>query len=287
MLKEELDNFFIYLAKEKGFTRNTLAAYRNDIGQFGDFIVAVSAPQDSPVPKKLNLTARLISDYRQKLIEKRYRAATLARKMAATKCFIKFLFRSDKLPEEMEKSLAVSHVPRHTPKPLSISEIKRLLAEPAKQSSAEAKRDKAMLELLYATGLQASELMSLNLGDVDLKKGLVHCRGKRARNRSISIDASVTKVVKDYLDIARPELAKEAETALFVNIRGERLTRQGFWQILKQYGDKAGLDTQVTPRVLRHSFAVSKLRGGNDLHTLQKMLGHAYLTSTKVYEKVK
>lgn len=286
MLKEELDNFFNYLAKEKGFTRNTLAAYKNDISQFGDFVAARTA-QDSPVPKKPHLTARLISDYRQKLIEKKYRAATLARKIASIRCFIKFLSRSDKLPEDIEKSLAVSHAPRHTPKPLSISEIKLLLAEPAKQSSAEAKRDKAMLELLYATGLQASELMSLNVTDIDLRRNVVHCPGKNTRKRDIAIDPSVTKIIRDYLDIARPELAKETETALFVNIRGERLTRQGFWQILKEYGNKAGLGDKVTPRVLRHSFAVNRLRGGSDLPTLQKMLGHAYLTSTKIYEKVK
>jgi len=286
MLKEKVDSFLNHLAKEKGVSPNTVAAYRNDINQFAAFVIDKNAQADS-VPNWSNLTARLISDYRQELIDKKYRPATLARKIAATKSFIKFLFQRDKLPEDMEKSLIASHVTRSIPKPLSLPEVKRLLALPAKMVSPVAKRDRAMLELLYASGLQASELMSLNLGDVDLKRGIVHCRGKSTRNRSISIDASVTKVVKDYLDMARPELAKETETALFVNIRGERLTRQGFWQILKEYGGKAGLDIQVTPRVLRHSFAIHKHKSGVDLSEVQKMLGHAYLTSTKVYEKVK
>lgn len=285
-MKEDIENFIKYLAKDRKFSLNTVAAYKNDITQFNDFIVSQSAQAGSATSRP-TLTARLISDYRQKLVEKKYRAATLARKIAAIRSLVKFLFKTDKLPEEMEQSLTLSHVSRKIPKPLSTAEVKRLLAEPAKQSSPEAKRDRAMLELLYATGLQASELISLNVDDVDLRKNVVHCPGISTRKRDIAIDLPVTKVVKDYLDVARSELAKENETALFVNRRGERLTRQGFWQILKEYGEKAGIDTEVTPRILRHSFAVHKHRSGVDLSDVQKMLGHAYLTSTKVYEKVK
>lgn len=285
-MKEEIDSFLSYLAKEKGFSHNTVAAYKNDINQFAAFVTAESARVGS-VPNWSNLTARLVSDYRQELIEKRYRPTTLARKIAAIRCFLKFLLKVDKLPDEMEKGLALGYVGRILPKPLSISEVRRLLAEPAKRSSPEAKRDRAMMELLYATGLQVSELMSLNVADIDLKRGVVHCSGKSTRNRDIPIDASVTRVIKEYLDITRPELAKEGETALFVNRRGERLTRQGFWQILKEYGNKAGLSSKATPRALRHSFAAHKRKSGADLSSVQKMLGHAYLTTTKVYEKVK
>jgi integrase/recombinase XerD len=144
-----------------------------------------------------------------------------------------------------------------------------------------------MLELLYATGLRASELMALNTRDVDLKKNTVRCSGSGSRVRVIPIDSPVARLVKEYVDIVRPELLRdEKEGALFLNRRGERLTRQGFWQIVQGYADKVGLSGKVTPRSLRHSFAVHKLKGGADLQSVQELLGHANISTTRVYTQV-
>jgi len=177
-------------------------------------------------------------------------------------------------------------VSKPSPKPLSISEVRRLLAEPAKLSTTEAKRDKTMLEVLYATGLRASELMALNVEDIDLKAGNVHCSGQSSKARVIPIDEYIMQVVKEYIDIIRPELlSNEEEAALFLNRRGERLTRQGFWQIVQGYADKAGLSSKVTPRSLRHSFAAHKLKGGADLESVQQLLGHAHISTTRAYKQ--
>ena len=144
-----------------------------------------------------------------------------------------------------------------------------------------------MLELLYATGLRASELMSLNTRDVDLKKNTVQCSGSGSRVRVVPIGQPVVGIVKEYVDVVRPELlSDEKEVALFLNRRGERLTRQGFWQIVQGYADKVGLSGKVTPRSLRHSFAAHKLKSGADLESVQELLGHAHISTTRVYTQV-
>ena len=144
-----------------------------------------------------------------------------------------------------------------------------------------------MLELLYATGLRASELMALNVDDIDLKTGKVRCAGRNSRDRVIPIDRYIAKVIKEYIDVVRLELLNnEKETALFLNRRGERLTRQGFWQIVQGYADRAGLGTEVTPRALRHSFAAHKLKSGADLQSVRELLGHAHISTTRAYGQV-
>jgi len=159
-----------------------------------------------------------------------------------------------------------------------------LLEQPAKLSTPEAKRDKAMLELLYASGMRVSELVSLNLGNVDTEGGSVRCFGKGHKERVIPIAPRAALTLKEYLQEARPHLAhNDAERALFLNRRGERLTRQGFWQILKGYAKSAELGTEVTPHTLRHSFATHMLSGGADLRSVQELLGHANISTTQVY----
>ncbi len=280
-MKAEIDNFLNYLAVEKGFSPNTVAAYGNDLNQF----VAESAEIGFDLSR--SRLSSLLLEYMLRLREKKYRSTTLARKIAAIRSFLKFLLKVDRLPEEMERSLVLGRVSRILPRPLSESEVRRLLAELAKLSSPEAKRDKAMLELLYATGLRASELMSLNITDIDFETGIIRCSGRRSGVRDIVVDKAVLRIIKDYLEVARPMLIKGEESALFVNQRGERLTRQGFWQIVKEYSNKVGLGGKVTPNILRHSFAIHRLKSGVALSSVQKMLGHAYLSTTKVYEKIK
>jgi integrase/recombinase XerD len=174
------------------------------------------------------------------------------------------------------------------PKPLSVQEIDELLEQPARRSTPEAKRDRAMLELMYATGLRVTELVSLDVQDVQLEgeKPYVRLVGKGNRERQIPLLEQPVQEVREYIQFARPRLVGERdETALFVNRRGERLTRQGFWLILKGYAADAGI-RRVTPHTLRHSFATHMLRGGMDIHKVQELLGHANISTTQVYTQV-
>jgi len=285
-MEENIKSFLDYLAREKRCPPNTLAAYSSDLSQ----LAAYAKSEDSkggPNPSGVALDAGLLSSYMRSLKERKYTASTIARKIAATKSFLKFMVDRGKLRGDLAPNLVSPRVDRPLPRPLSISEVRRLLSEPAKLSTAEAKRDKTMLELLYATGLRASELMALNVADIDLKAGSVRCYGRGPRVRFVPIDQYIIQVVREYLDNFRLELlSDEKEVALFLNRRGERLTRQGFWQIIQGYADKAGLSAKVTPRSLRHSFAAHKLRGGADLQSVQKLLGHAHISTTRVYRQV-
>jgi len=175
-------------------------------------------------------------------------------------------------------------VGKSLPKPISISQVHRLLEQPAKLATLEAKRDEAMLTLLYASGMRVSELVSLNLGDIDIDDGNVRCFGKGHKERVIPIYEQAASLVREYVEEARPHLIHNVdEKALFLNRRGERLTRQGFWQILKGYAKSAGLDEEITPHTLRHSFATHMLSGGADLRSVQQLLGHANISTTQVY----
>jgi integrase/recombinase XerD len=167
---------------------------------------------------------------------------------------------------------------------LSASEVEALLAEPAKKMSPEAKRDTAMIELLYAGGMRVSELIALDTGDVNLEAGFVRCFGKGSKERIIPIHQKAIESVNEYLADARPKLLQDqGNDALFLNRRGERLTRQGFWLILKGYARSAGITKPVTPHTLRHSFATHVLSGGADLRSVQELLGHANISSTQIY----
>jgi len=285
-MEEDIKSFLDYLASEKKYSKNTLAAYNNDLNQLAEYVRS-EGPVGGLETSEPRLNAELLSGYLYSLRGRKYTTSTVARKVAAAKSFLKFMIDRGKLRGNLAPNLASPHVSKHLPKLLSVSEVRRLLVEPAKLATADAKRDKTMLELLYATGLRASELMALNTRDIDLKKNTVRCLGSGTRARVIPIDPSVTRLVKEYVDIVRPELLNdEKETALFLNRRGERLTRQGFWQIIQGYADKVGLSGKVTPRSLRHSFAAHKLKSGADLHSVQELLGHANISTTRVYTQV-
>ena len=285
-MKEDIKSFLDYLAKEKRYSPNTLAAYNNDLSQLAAY--AESQITNSGLDyNKVTLDANLLSGYMRSLKERKYTPSTVARKVAAAKSFLKFMVETGKLRSDLAPNLASPQISKPLPKPLSVSEVRRLLAEPAKLSTIEAKRDRAMLELLYATGLRASELMALNVGDIELKSGSVCSRGRNSRERVLPLDQHIARLVGDYIDSARPDLLnKEEEVALFLNRRGERLTRQGFWQIVQGYADRVGLDTKVTPRSLRHSFAIHKLKGGADLQSVQELLGHAHISTTRAYKQI-
>ncbi len=285
-MEEDIKSCFDYLVSEKKYSKNTLAAYNNDLNQLADYVKSEGSVVGHD-PSEPRLNAELLSGYLHSLRERKYTSSTVARKIAAAKSFLKFMVDRGRLRGDLAPNLASPHVSKPLPKSLSVSEVRRLLAEPAKLSTTDAKRDKAMLELLYATGLRASELMALNTRDIDLKKNTVRCSGLGSRVRVLPIDQPVARLVKEYIDVVRPDLlSNEKEVALFLNRRGERLTRQGFWQIVQGYADKVGLSGKVTPRSLRHSFAVHKLKGGADLQSVQELLGHAHISTTRVYTQV-
>lgn len=272
----DIDTFLQYLAREKGYSQNTVAAYRNDLTQMAAFIAAEQA-KDS-----IRSYDELLKSYLLNLREKRYSAATTARKVASARSFFKFMVDSGRMRRNPTENLPAPHVSRHSLRFLSSSEYDRLLAGAAGLSTPEARRDVVMLELLYATGLRISELVSLNVADIDVEQRRVHINS----GRQVPFDRGLSMLLGNFLRNDRLDLLyDEAEQALFLNRRGKRLTRQGFWQIIKDYASRAGLGGRVTPRTLRHTFARHKLQDGADLRQLQQLLGHAYISSTRVYRQ--
>jgi integrase/recombinase XerD len=285
-MEEDIKSFLGYLVSEKKYSKNTLAAYKNDLGQLADYAKS-QGPASGPGFSESRLNAEILSGYLHNLRGRRYTPSTVARKIAAAKSFLKFLVDRGKLRGDLAPNLSSPQLSKPLPKPLSVSEVRRLLSEPAKHSTVDAKRDKTMLELLYATGLRASELMALNTRDIDTKRNTVRCLGAGSRTRVVPIDSPVARLVKEYIDVVRPELlSDEKEIALFLNRRGDRLTRQGFWQIVQGYADRVELSGKVTPRSLRHSFAAHKLKSGADLQSVQELLGHAHISTTRAYTQV-
>ena len=301
-MKESIESFLNHLVVEKGFSRNTLEAYRNDLGQFLTYVEgrANGAPM---AWDKVDLS--LLVDYVSSLRSKRsYRDTTTARKVAALKSFFNFLVEEETVDQDPTAYLTAPRVGRSLPKFLSEEEVDRLLEEAAKEKSPEGRRDWAILELLYATGLRVTELVSLNTQDINLHAGYIRCTGKGSKERIVYVYPRALHVLKAYIDDARPSLlslgsdghvlqngraqngktaSSKEEKALFVNHRGDRLTRQWVWNILKTYGKKASVDKPITPHILRHSFATHMLRGGASLRHVQELLGHSSITTTQVY----
>jgi integrase/recombinase XerD len=276
VMKQDIEAFLQYLAKDRGYSQNTLAAYRNDLAQMAAFIAAEQA--------KGIITSYdgLLKSYLLKLREKRYSVATTARKVASAKSFFKFMVDSGRIKDNPAQNLPSPQVSKRAPKFLSPSEYQMLLGEAAKLSTPEARRDAMMLELLYATGLRIGELVALNTENVDLEGNCVRIDSKR----QVPFDHRLGPVLKNFLRNDRLDLLyDESEQALFLNRRGKRLTRQGFWQIIKSYASKSGLSGKVTPQTLRHSFARRKLQNGVELNQLQRLLGHAFISSTRIYRE--
>lgn len=281
---EEVNSFLNYLTVEKGYSEHTIAAYHNDLNGLADFTRAEASKQGS-TPSWANFSRQNMLSHMLDLKERGYVATTIARKVAAARSFFGFLVAEGIIKTNPTENMSSPSVGRALPKPISISQVRLLLEQPNKLSTAEAKRDRVMLELLYASGMRISELVALNLGDVNTEGDYyVRCFGKGHKERIIPIYEQIAMTVKKYIEETRPQLAhNKNEEALFLNARGERLTRQGFWQKLKAYAKSAGLDTQISPHTLRHSFATHMLSGGADLRSVQELLGHANISTTQVY----
>ena len=280
-MRKSLGEFLVFLAVEKGASANTIAAYKNDLQQLADFIGSRGSSDGWP-----GLSRSDIQDFILDLKERGYTETSVARKVAAVRSFFAFLAAEGSITANPTEGLSSPRVGKTLPKAISPNEVDELLEQPARRSTPEAKRDRAMLELLYATGMRVTELVSLDMENLNLdpRSPFVRCIGKGAKERSIPIHDHALEAVNGYLEDGRPMMVRNhEEPALFVNRRGERLTRQGFWLILKGYAKSANLGDGVTPHTLRHSFATHMLRGGMPLRNVQEMLGHANISTTQVY----
>ncbi len=281
-MKQSIETFLNYIAVERGLSSNTVAAYRNDLTQLADHLGAGegrAGPRDGwRAVDEQAITAYVVYLHRQG-----YAGATRARKVAATRSFFGFLQEEGLIPRNPAENLRSPSAGRSLPEPLTVEEIDRLLAATG-GSAPEPVRDRAMLELIYATGMRVSELVGLDMDHVELSQGFVRCFGKGSKERLIPIHPQAVGVMKRYLEEARPKLAaRRLGPAVFLNRRGKRMTRQGFWLILRKYAGQAGIESRITPHTIRHSFATHLLRGGASLRHVQELLGHASVTTTQIY----
>jgi integrase/recombinase XerD len=282
-MERQIDEFLDSLKVEKGCSFNTVAAYRNDLAQFLEYL----REQPHKLADWSQVKKQAIIGYILHLKEREYASATVARKVAAIKSFFHFLVTDGHIQDDPTATLESPKVKKHLPRTLTRSEVNRLLAGPAKSSTPKAIRDKALLELLYATGMRVSELVNLNLDDVNLTAGSVRCFGKGSKERIMPIYPQAVKAVEEYLRRGRIHfLRSPKEKALFLNPQGKRLTRQGLWLIIRSYVEEVGISGEVTPHTLRHSFATHLLDGGADLRNVQQLLGHANISTTQVYTHV-
>lgn len=290
-LQEGANAFFSFMEVERGASINTIAAYRNDVLQFVAFSSAEARTRNGHNGKEgacawQGIDRNAILAFLADLQEKHYAPATVARKVAAVKSLFSFLTAEGIVLSDPTESLSSPRVGKSLPKPISPEQVDELLEQPLRRNTPESIRDKAMLESLYATGMRVSELISLDLDSISLDPdhAYVRCMGKGFRERTIPIHVHAVEAIHTYLDRSRPQLiGRKSQAALFVNRRGERLTRQGFWLILKTYARAANIGAVVTPHTLRHSFATHMLRGGAPLRNVQELLGHASISTTQVY----
>lgn len=290
-MNERIDQFLAKLTEERDFSRHTTSAYRNDLSQFIKYLQKPPGEDHLPPVASWNeLTEAHLKTYMLHLRGRDYASSTIARKTAAIKSFCTALRESGEIRIDPAASMISPRVDKYVPHAISRDEVMRLLAQPMDSADdegparPEARRDQAMLEALYATGQRVSELVALNVDDLlpDNVVAIQAGRTKPARKARLSERAAAA--VQRYLEAARPKMASEGEQALFVNHRGKRLTRQGFWLILKAYAEKAGIEN-VTPHTLRHSYAAHALSGGADLRDVQKMLGHVSISTTQMYRQ--
>ena len=267
-----------YLVEEKKASPNTSSSYLRDVRQYLQWLEGRGIPAEAASRGELEA-------YTGALFSQGKSAATVTRCLASLKSFYRYLLREGVVAENPANRLDHVRVERKLPQILTSQEAALFLAQPD-VGEPKGCRDKAMLELLYATGIRVSEIIGLNVADVNLERGTVRCTGRNGA-RVIPLYPAAVKALRRYLEEVRPlVIERPDETALFVNMSGERMSRQGFWKIIKQYQEKAGIQKDVTPHTLRHSFAAHLLENGADLRSIQEMLGHADISSTQIYTRV-
>ena len=274
-MERQLKYFFDFLENDKKLSENTLQSYKRDLKQFKWYLEACELRYD-------RVKEQDIKDYIKELQDNGKKASSISRCIASIRSFYQFVLKKKKIKVDPTANVQSPKIAKRVPNVLTAKEVELLLEQP-KDVDLKGIRDKAMLEFAYATGMRVTEIISLNIDDVHLEEGFVTCNtGNKQRN--IPLGTLSLKALKEYINDARGILIKnEDEKALFVNINGGRLTRQGFWKIIKYYKEQAHITKDITPHVLRHSFATHLLQNGADLKAIQLMLGHSDISSTQVY----
>lgn len=273
---DHLVEYTNYLVQERRSSSNTVASYVRDVERFSSYLLQTEGIE--PV----RCSQQHIERYLEHLIDEGRSSSSVARCLASLKSFFRFLVARQVIHSDPARGVNAVRAERKLPQILTGKEVELFLEQP-RCVDAKGYRDHAMLELLYATGIRVTELISLDLDDVNLAGGFLHC-SSRGKERIIPLYAGAVKALSDYIKKIRPQIVSETdETALFVNMSGDRMSRQGFWKIIKYYQEKAQIKKEITPHTLRHSFAAHLLENGADLHSLQEMLGHADISSTQIY----
>lgn len=274
-MDKQIKLFLEFLQNDKKLSENTLQSYKRDILQYERYI------NDNNLNYS-KITEDEITDYLKDLKRIGKKTSTISRSLATIRSFYQFLLKTKKIKEDPTSKMQSPKIEKRVPSVLTSEEVELLLDQP-KDIDLKGTRDKAMLEFAYATGMKVTEIIDLNLGDVDFRENTVTCTNGR-KTRRIPLGTLAEKALKEYVEQARPILIKDDNNkALFVNLNGARLTRQGFWKIVKYYKEQAHIEKDITPHVLRHSFATHLLQNGADLKSIQAMLGHSDISSTQVY----
>lgn len=277
-MEKQIKLFLEFLENDKKLSANTLQSYKRDIVQFQEYLDSKRLVYSKVGPQEI----RDYIDYLKEEEEKK--TSTISRNLASIRSFYQYQVRTKKVRKDPTDGMQSPKIEKKAPSILSADEVELLLEQP-KNVDLKGIRDKAMLEFAYATGMRVTEIISLNLEDVDFEKAYVTC-SNGVKKRAIPLGNISLKALDEYVKDARPVMIKnEDEKALFVNVNGKRLTRQGFWKIIKYYKEQAHISKDITPHVLRHSFATHLLQNGADLKSIQMMLGHSDISSTQVYMK--
>ena len=281
-MKKQIEQFLKHITEVKGYSSNTLAAYNNDLTQFLSFL-------RGRVDSWEKVNRQIIIDYIMAMkSDQEYASSTVARKVAAIKSFFHYMLDKGELEDDPTATLDSPKVRKRLPKAIAAKDLERLLSEPAKEQTPKALRDRALMEVLYATGLRVTELVSLDVDDVNLASATLRIvRPKDKAERIVPIHERALEPLHDYLERGRMQLMRDPqESALFLNHRGRRLTRQGLWLIVKHYVREVGITEDVTPQTLRHTFAAHLVEKKADLEYVQELLGHANISTTQVYTQL-
>ena len=275
-MRGEVDRFEQYLREVKQASENTVQSYRRDLMQMITYL------EEKEIREAAKVTKTSLHGYILHMEEQGKAATTISRMMAAMKAFFNYECMQACIRRNPAESLHAPKVEKKAPVVLSVDQVSALLAQPSEQTPKEI-RDKAMLALLYATGIRVSELIGIQMEDINMNIGFLVCRDGE-RERTIPFGRSAKAALEEYLEHARNELLRgKGSDYFFVNCTGGAMSRQGFWKIIKYYGEKAGIEEDITPHTLRHSFAAHLLENGADIHAIQEMLGHADISSTQIY----
>lgn len=271
-----IKDFLEFIKIERGYSDNTLHSYQKDLSQFNKYLKIEN-------PKAVDQAA--IKSFMEHLHDEGFSVASIERKLACLKSFFRYLLREEIIQSDPTGDTSFPKKAKRLPKALSISETIKLISAPRGEKQA-ALRDAALLELMYATGMRASEIVGLNLNDINLEVSFVKCFGKGAKERIVPINKITLRALKEYLEKGRPKFPQKDKQALFLDKNGQRLSRQGLWLIIKKYVKEAGVKEGTSPHTLRHSFATHLLERGADLRSVQEMLGHSDISTTQIYTAV-